>query len=103
MATVRSEPAKPSAIWGMSVEMVAAMRLDLVAAFVGIRTGIGLMTPDQVHYGQAETVYAARQQTLDRACRKNPQRFVNKPPTAPTKPTAAWINRKRSHAAHLPA
>jgi putative transposase len=29
--------------------------------------GIGLMTPDQVHYGQVDEVYAARQKTLDRA------------------------------------
>ena len=25
------------------------------------------MTPDQVHYGQADAIYAARQTTLDRA------------------------------------
>ena len=54
--------------------------------------GIGLMTPDQVHYGQADAVHAARQQTLDQAFRTNPERFVNKPPTPPNKPTAAWIN-----------
>src|SRR3954464_3595454 len=29
--------------------------------------GLGLMTPNQVHYGQAEAVHAARQSTLDRA------------------------------------
>jgi SNF2-related domain len=55
-------------------------------------TGIGLMTPNQVHYGQAEQVYAARQITLDHAFRQNPERFVNKAPTPPEKPTAAWIN-----------
>ena len=55
-------------------------------------TGIGLMTPDQVHYGQADAVHAARQKTLDRACRDNPERFVNQPPKPPAKPTAAWIN-----------
>lgn len=38
--------------------------------------GIGLMTPDQVHYGQADAVHAARQETLDRAFRLNPERFV---------------------------
>lgn len=54
--------------------------------------GIGLMTPDQVHYGQADEVHAARQQTLDHAFRANPNRFVNKPPQPPTKPTAVWIN-----------
>jgi putative transposase len=54
--------------------------------------GIGLMTPDQVHYGQVEAVHAARQQTLDRACRDTPERFVNQRPKPPAKPTAAWIN-----------
>jgi putative transposase len=54
--------------------------------------GIGLMTPDQVHYGQANAIYAARQITLDEAFRKNPNRFVNMLPTPPAKPTEAWIN-----------
>jgi len=54
--------------------------------------GIGLMTPDQVHYGQTDAVHAARQVTLDRAFAENPARFVNKTPTPPAKPTAAWIN-----------
>jgi len=55
-------------------------------------SGIGLMTPNQVHYDQTEAVHAARQHTLDRAFRDNPDRFVNRPPTPPAKPTAAWIN-----------
>jgi len=55
-------------------------------------TGIGLMTPDQVHYGQANAVYAARQETLDHAFRDNPERFVNKAPMPPDKPTEVWIN-----------
>jgi putative transposase len=54
--------------------------------------GIGLMTPDQVHYGQTDAVHAARQVTLATAFRENPERFVNKPPAPPDKPTAAWIN-----------
>ena len=54
--------------------------------------GLGLMTPDQVHYGQADDVHAARQRTLDRAFIANPERFVKKPPTPPDKPTAVWIN-----------
>jgi transposase InsO family protein len=54
--------------------------------------GIGLMTPDQVHYGQADAVHAARQATLDRAYAESPARFVNKVPTPPAKPTQAWIN-----------
>jgi transposase InsO family protein len=54
--------------------------------------GIGLMTPNQVHFGQADAVYAARKLVLDQAFARNPERFVNKLPTPPDKPTAAWIN-----------
>jgi putative transposase len=54
--------------------------------------GIGLMTPDQVHYRQTDAVHAARQHTLDQAFRANPERFVNQTPSPPAKPTAAWIN-----------
>jgi len=54
--------------------------------------GIGLMTPDQVHHGQADAVHAARQETLDRAFRINPERFVRKRPEPPAKPIEAWIN-----------
>jgi putative transposase len=54
--------------------------------------GIGLMTPNQVHYGQADDVYAARQTVLDRAFHTTPERFVNKAPKPPEKPTTVWIN-----------
>ena len=54
--------------------------------------GIGLMTPDQIHFGQAETVYAARQSTLNAAFLSTPERFVHKPPKPPQIPTAVWIN-----------
>jgi putative transposase len=40
--------------------------------------GIGLMTPDQVHYGQMDAVHAARQLTLNHAYREYPERFVNR-------------------------
>lgn len=55
-------------------------------------SGIGLMTPDQVHFGQAADVYDARQKILDSAFQLNPERFVNKTPEPPKKPTAVWIN-----------
>jgi putative transposase len=37
-------------------------------------------------------VYAARQETLDRVFRSNPERFVRKRPEPPAKPIEAWIN-----------
>jgi putative transposase len=55
-------------------------------------SGIGLMTPAMVHYGQAERVLAARQETLLAAYRAHPERFVRRPPQPPALPRQAWIN-----------
>jgi putative transposase len=54
--------------------------------------GIGLMTPDQVHHGQAPAVHAARQDVLTMAYQANPERFVGKAPKPPPMPTQTWIN-----------
>lgn len=54
--------------------------------------GIGLMTPDQIHFGQAETIDAARHATLTAAFLSTPERFVRQPPKPPKVPTAVWIN-----------
>jgi hypothetical protein len=70
----------------------ASSRLMAIRRHIGQRAGIGLMTPDQVHFGQAEQVYDARQKILDHAFEANPERFVRMPPRPPRKPTAAWIN-----------
>jgi len=55
-------------------------------------SGIGLMTPAMVHYGQAEHVLATRQETLLAAYRAHPERFVRRPPQPPVLPRQAWIN-----------
>jgi hypothetical protein len=57
--------------------------------------GIGLMTPDQVHYGQANAVHAARQDVLAQAYQANPERFVRKAPVPPSMPIQTWINPPR--------
>ena len=54
--------------------------------------GIGLMTPDQIHFGQACTIDAARQIALDAAFLSTPERFVRKRPKPPQIPTDVWIN-----------
>jgi hypothetical protein len=54
--------------------------------------GIGLMTPDQVHYGRAAAVHTARHDILTRPYQANPERFVRKTPEPPPLPTATWIN-----------
>jgi putative transposase len=59
-------------------------------------TGLGLMTPATVHYGQAQTVYGQRQQVLHAAYAAHPERFVRGLPTPPELPTAVWINRPQT-------
>ena len=48
-------------------------------------------TPDQVHYGQADEIHTVRQNTLDAAFDRSPERFVRKEPEPPAKPTTTWI------------
>ena len=55
-------------------------------------SGIGLLTPSQVHSGQAGRVRQQRQTVLDAAQARHPNRFVRSAPQAPALPTAAWIN-----------
>lgn len=55
-------------------------------------SGLGLLTPAMVHYGEAERVRAQRQQVLSAAHGQHPERFVRGRPTPPTLPAAVWIN-----------
>ena len=55
-------------------------------------SGIGLMPPAVVHSGQASVVSEARQQLLDQAYEKHPERFVRGEPFAPRLPLAVGIN-----------
>jgi putative transposase len=59
-------------------------------------SGIGLMTPAAVHYGQAEELQAKRAQVLADAYARNPERFVRQAPAPPALPTAAWINKPQT-------
>jgi putative transposase len=55
-------------------------------------SGIGLLAPEVVHYGQAQDAYDARSQVLATAYAAHPERFVRQAPRPPQLPTAAWIN-----------
>jgi putative transposase len=55
-------------------------------------SGIAMLTPETVHFGQAEAVRARRAQVLAAAYAAHPERFVRRPPQPLTLPTAAWIN-----------
>ena len=55
-------------------------------------SGIGLLTPEMVHRGQAPQQVLARQMVLDGAYAVHPERFVRGRPTPPLVPTAVGIN-----------
>ena len=58
-------------------------------------SGIGLVTPAMLHYGQAQQLVAARQATLGNAYAAHPERFVKGPPKPPELPSEVWINPPR--------
>ena len=59
-------------------------------------SGIGLLTPEAVHYGKAELVTKQRELVLAGAFGKHPERFVRGTPRPPQPPEAAWINKPKS-------
>lgn len=55
-------------------------------------SSLGLLTPADVHFGRAEAMLDQRQQVLQIAYQKNPERFVKGPPRPAQLPAAVWIN-----------
>src|SRR5262245_52102391 len=49
-------------------------------------SGIGLLTPEVLHYGRADHVIAQRQAVLSQAFQRNPERFVRAHPRPPDHP-----------------
>lgn len=65
-------------------------------------SGIGLVTPEQFHYGLAQDVYDQRSLVLKNAFDKNPARFKGKIPLPPSLPDSAWINKpKKEESEHI--
>ncbi len=56
-------------------------------------TGIALLTPAQVHYGEADAVLARRQTTLDQAFVAHPEQVGHRRPQVAGLPATVWINR----------
>jgi putative transposase len=56
-------------------------------------SGIALLTPSMVHFGQTQAVLAQRQLVLDAAYRSHPDRFVRHPPKPLPMPSEVWINK----------
>src|SRR5450755_3151940 len=56
-------------------------------------SGIELLTPSMVHYGQAGAVIERRQVVLDAAYQAHPERFVRSAPKLLAIPEEVWINK----------
>ena len=59
-------------------------------------SGLGLLTPADVHYGRTEQVRGHRAIVLQTAHSAHPERFVNGIPVPLPAPAAAWINPPKS-------
>jgi len=56
-------------------------------------SGLALLTPATVHYGQAREIQTQRQQVFQAAYEAHPERFVRGRPRVQKLPTAVWINK----------
>jgi putative transposase len=56
-------------------------------------SGIGMLTPAIVHFGQALAIWEKRQTVLDAAYLAHPDRFVRRPPIPLPLPKEVWINK----------
>ena len=61
-------------------------------------SGLGLLTPHDVHYGLAEHRVAARATVLAAAYAAHPERFPGGLPEPPACPPEVWINRPKTRA-----
>ncbi len=59
-------------------------------------SGIGMLTPYEVHHGLGEATRAARATVLHEAFSRHPERFPNGMPVPQPLPTEAWINKPAS-------
>jgi putative transposase len=59
-------------------------------------SGIGMLTPAMVHFGQASAIRLQRQTVLDAAYLAHPDRFVRRPPTPLPLPKEVWINKPQN-------
>ena len=66
-----------------------------------LHSGIAMLTPQAVHYGEADTILKHRTKTLEMARMKNPLRFKGKPLVLPELPEAVWINKPNEEGATI--
>lgn len=82
------------------IEDARAYCVDFFAWYNGdhYHSGIGLNTPEDVHYGRAQQRVDQRAAVLAAAQLAHPERFVRGAPKPPALPTAVWINKPKEAA-----
>jgi putative transposase len=60
-------------------------------------SGLGLMTPHDVHHGLAQEKWQHRARALTAAYTAHPERFPHGLPMPPPIPTEVWINQPSDH------
>ena len=58
-------------------------------------SGIGLLKPEDVHYGRTDQIMKERSLVLNNAFENHPERFKGISPKPPGIPVAAWINQPK--------
>jgi putative transposase len=92
----RDAEGKPERLPALAAELVA-LKVDVHAFFGWYNTehhhsGLGLLTPADVHHGLADQRAAARAAVLAAARVAHPERFPAGLPHPPAHPSEVWIN-----------
>jgi hypothetical protein len=64
-------------------------------------SGLGYLTPEQVHTGRTEEILQAREQVMMQAWNAHPERFVNGMPRISRPPLEVWINPPKGESASV--
>jgi putative transposase len=91
--TAKYRPEYPKRFGSVAEARTWARRFVHWYNHVHYHSAIGLLHPADLHKGNGDTIRTARQAVLDSAYTTHPERFMNRPPTAPDVPAAAWINK----------
>lgn len=95
-STAKAHPGFPDRFGGMDDALSFCRRFFPWYNKNHCHSGIAYLTPETVHCGQANSVLAARHQTMIQAYMLNPERFVNGPPKLRVLDHAVYINRPDS-------
>ncbi len=90
--TAKYSPEYPGRFGGLEHARAWAAPFFQYCNYEHHHSGLGTMTPPDVHLGRVEQVREVRPGALDAAFARHPERFVRKPPVAPRPPSAVWIN-----------